>query len=250
MSETSRTKIPRAAQHTLHESRKRVPLNFGSSHLKEIRSRNSGPRITRLAGNDFALTRSEILDTSTSRDQEGNGDNPLVPKYRLASNSFAPLPISPTSANRKETDSIAQIRDATVHEEIINALNVAGYHKIAIRLTYLYRIIQDSDDPDDPIMNFMSLQNLALFFARDDVLLPDPDIGVDPEGLLQAEWHLSNVAALMNFLPDGKIVYAATSTVNGQGESEDNQGRGPADRAFAGGSFFSSQSKWPCSKLR
>lgn len=36
----------------------------------------------------------------------------------------------------------------------------------------------------------------------------------------------------MNFLPDGKIVYAATSTVNGRGESEDNQGRGPADRAL------------------
>ena len=232
LSETSHTKIPHAARHTHHESRKRVPLNFDASHPKEIRRRNSGPAITRWTGNDFALTRSKTQDISTSRDQEGTSDTPLVPKYRPDSISFAPLFISPISENLKETDPIAQIRDATVHDEIINALNVAGYHKIANRLTYLYKIIQDSDDPDDPIMNFMSLQYLALFFARDDVLLPDPDIGVDPEGLLQAEWHLSNVAALMNFLPDGKIVYAATSTVNGQGEPEDNQGRGPADRAL------------------
>lgn len=230
--ETSCTKAPHAARHTSYESRKRVTLDIDASHLKEIRSRYSGPAIARWAGKDFTFTRSDILETSASSDQDGTSDVPLARKYWLDSNSFAPLPNSPIIANRKKTDPIARIRSATVHEEIINALNVAGYRKIANRLTYLYNIIQDSDDPDDPIMSFMSLQNLALFFARDDVLLPDPDIGVDPEGLLQAEWHLSNVAALMNFLPDGKIVYAATSTVNGQGESEDNQGRGPADRAL------------------
>ncbi|MDE2771132.1 MAG: hypothetical protein OXI44_08205 [Bacteroidota bacterium] len=183
--ETSCTKTRQAARHIPDESRKRVTLDIDASQLEEILNRYSGPAIARWAGNDFTFTRSDILDTSASSDQDGTSDVTLVRKYWLDSNSFAPLPNSPIVANRKKTDPIARIRAATVHEEIINALNVAGYHKIANRLTYLYRIIKVSDDPDDPIMNFMSLQNLALFFVRDDVLLPDPDIGVDPEGLLQ-----------------------------------------------------------------
>jgi len=230
--ETSHSQIPHSVRQTLCKSRKQITLKNEKSNLEEIRNSNSDPTRTRWVGKSFSPTRSITLVSLANRDLGGISGVPIIRKNWLDLIGFSSLSRLPVSTNRKKVDPTLQIRDATVQEDIINALKAAGYHKIANRLAYLYEVIQESDDPDDSIMNFMSLQKLALFFTRDDVSLPDPDIGVDLEGLLQAEWHFSNVAALMKFLPDGKIIFAATSTVNGQGESEDIQGKGPGDIAL------------------
>ena len=104
----------------------------------------------------------------------------------------------------------AQITDANDHEEIFNILDIAGCKKIAMRLRYLHEITQD-DDPDDPAMQFTSLRELARFFTNEGSLsLPNPEIGISPNGLLQAEWHLNRASALMKFLPDGNVRFAAT----------------------------------------
>lgn len=232
LGETSQSQMLRSVQQTLHQSRKQITLRNDKSSLEEIRNSNSDPTRTWWVGKNFSPTRSKSLDSLANRDQGGIRGVSLTHKNWLDLIGFPSLSRLPINTTRKKVDPVPQIRDATVQEEIINALTVAGYHKIANRLNYLYEVIQESDDPDNSIMNFMSLQKLALFFTRDDVSLPDPDIGVDPEGFLQAEWHFSNVAALMKFLPDGKIVFAATSTVNGQGESQDIQGKGPGDIAL------------------
>lgn len=135
------------------------------------------------------------------------------------------VPSSPANDHRIKFDPLPQILDANFHEEIINVMSrLSGFDKIATRLDYLYQIIQDSDDPDDPEMNFKSLQNLAIFFIKYNTLFPDPDLGVDPEGLLQAEWHLGYAAALINFLPKDLVCIAGTSSLSGPMELHDIQG--------------------------
>ena len=103
----------------------------------------------------------------------------------------------------------AQITDANDHEEIFSLLDIVGCKKMAMRLRYLHEITKD-DDPDDPAMQFASLREFARFFTSEDVLLPDPEIGISPNGLLQAEWRLNKASALMKFLPDGNVRFAAT----------------------------------------
>lgn len=110
-----------------------------------------------------------------------------------------------------------RIENADNHEEIFEILNFAGHHKIAKRLAYLHEIPQD-DDPDysDPDMELKSLRKLALFFTSDGFSLPDPRIGISHNGLLQAEWYSRDAAALLNFMPDGEVVFAATLTNDDQ----------------------------------
>lgn len=109
---------------------------------------------------------------------------------------------------QKSPDLSTQINDATHHEGIFNILDLTEHQKIAKRLRYLHKITQN-DDPEDPAMELISLRELALFFASDDVSLPDPEIGISPDGLLQAEWHFDKASALMKFLLDGNIRFAA-----------------------------------------
>ncbi len=210
----------------------RITEQYDPSPPIEEHSRDSEPQIIQWSTNNFVTTRCTNFNSSNSPDQEESISVSLVKKNRSNSNKVAQSSSSPISSDCTEPNLILQIRNSTIHEEIFNALLIAGYHKIVNRLTYLYGILQDSDDPEDPDMDIKSLQNLALFFTKNSALLPPPDIGVDPEGLLQAEWHRSNVIVLMNFLPDEKIVFAATSTLNGQGESEDIQGQGQWDLAL------------------
>ena len=128
-------------------------------------------------------------------------------------------------------DLITQINDANNHEEIFEILDIAEHQKIAKRLRYLHEITQDND-PEDPAMKFISLRRLALFFASDDVSLPNPEIGISPSGLLQAEWHSSKAIALMKFPPDGNIVFAATLTIDRQNGSHDVHGTGGKELAL------------------
>ena len=105
---------------------------------------------------------------------------------------------------------INQIIGAREHGEILAILPLLGLRKIADRLDYLRDITKD-DDPEEPAMLLASLRELALFFVSDCPPWGVPDIGICPDGSLQAEWIMNRGAVAMEFLPDGLIRFAAIS---------------------------------------
>lgn len=137
-----------------------------------------------------------------------------------------------TNSSEDQADLIAQISDAINYEEIFSILNLVGHRGIAERLKYLHAITLDQD-PEDPAMDFQSLRELALFFVRDDVLLPDPEIGISPDGFLQVEWSSNKASALMKFLPDGSVRFAGISSPLGSnGKRQTIQGSGSTEFAL------------------
>lgn len=79
---------------------------------------------------------------------------------------------------------------------------------VAERVSYLLSL--DGDDPDETPIDIESLHSLAELLRRNQKL-PDPRIGVKPDGLMQIEWFLNPDGILaLTFLRDGLIrVYAA-----------------------------------------
>ena len=99
-----------------------------------------------------------------------------------------------------------QIKCATKIEDIINAIRIGGFDAIAERLTLLHKIIEEEQDEKPIVLH--SLQNFALFMVSESQL-PNPRIGINPNGLLQAVWRIPNYGTLaMNFLPSGKVIFA------------------------------------------
>ena len=103
----------------------------------------------------------------------------------------------------------SQIESGRTHEEIIAVLRLFDLNAIADRLSYLRQLVED--DPDEPSMALESLRALALFLMSERQL-PDPQIGVTPDGLAQIEWRLpTNGILAMEFLSSGLIRFAAIS---------------------------------------
>ena len=103
----------------------------------------------------------------------------------------------------------ARIVAASSVEEIVAVLNSTGQHGLADRIKFLHGLSED--DPDEPSIVFQSLRQLALFLVSDR-RFGEPQIGLSPEGLLQAEWAPKKGDVLvMNFLPDGMIQFAAVA---------------------------------------
>ena len=125
-------------------------------------------------------------------------------------------------------------------EEIVAAMRGYGLAAIADRLNHLRA--QIADDPDEPDLVLESLRSFADFFMHED-RLPLPEVGIGPEGFLEAEWRIpaergaSVVASharwvrpderywgqgdgilAMKFLPSGSIQYAAISGPVGRGK--------------------------------
>ena len=101
------------------------------------------------------------------------------------------------------------ITDAATCEEIVAAIRYGGWNAIADRLTYLRSLVLD--DPDEIPIQIESLRNLALFIAnRQQQQLPEPQIGINPDGFACTEWRIANHGILaMDFLPSGQIRFAA-----------------------------------------
>ena len=135
---------------------------------------------------------------------------------------------SPGSA---ETRLIASILSATSHEPILAALRLLGIRAIAARLTYLHQLTAD-DDPDEPPMTLSSLQQCALFFASEP-RHRDADIGISPDGLLQAQWPAKGGGVLaVRFLPSGFLQFAAVSEPSTPAERRRVHGTLPKDEAL------------------
>ncbi len=113
---------------------------------------------------------------------------------------------------------------------IVDALRSHGLDELAARLTHLSVII--ADDPDEPDLVLESLRSFAGFFMQA-TRLPAPEIGVGPQGILEAEWRIpasgGSIPAssapywgcgdgilAMKFLSSGLVQFAATSGLAGQ----------------------------------
>ena len=109
----------------------------------------------------------------------------------------------------------ARIDGATSIEEIVAILEMSGLDSIAARICYLQGL--PDEDPDEPPLQFDSLRALATFLLGEQQL-GSPQIGVNPDGLAQAEWRVDERGILaMEFLPSGLIRFAAVSAPAGSG---------------------------------
>ncbi len=126
----------------------------------------------------------------------------------------------------------ARIVAAARPTEIVAVLRLAGKRRLADRVKHLSELVED--DPDEPPIVFPSLRELALFLVSER-RIGDPEIGLSPDGLLQAEWPVKNGGVLvMNFLPDGMIQFAAVanSAIRGDRRRRVN-GTLPKDEALS-----------------
>ena len=100
-------------------------------------------------------------------------------------------------------------------EQIFDILRKRGLSAVAERLSYLHGL---TDNPDEPPMNVDSVRELAAFLLSER-WLPHPQIGVNPDGLVQAEWRLSGAPEdqgvggilVLEFLRSGLIRFAGLS---------------------------------------
>ena len=106
-----------------------------------------------------------------------------------------------------------QIENASTPEEIIDILRRFNLAAIADRLTDLRELVED--DPEESPMELESLRSLATFLMSEirERQLPEPEIGVTPDGLVEIAWSLPphNGILAMDFLISGKIQYTAIS---------------------------------------
>ena len=101
-------------------------------------------------------------------------------------------------------------------ELIIEELRKSGLSAVADRLSWLRQLA--ADDPDERPMDADSLRRLAAFLVSER-RLPHPQIGVSPDGLVQAEWRLPGTAGdaegggilALEFLRSGLIQFAGLS---------------------------------------
>ncbi len=126
----------------------------------------------------------------------------------------------------------ARIVAASKPAEIVAVLRLAQLHRLADRVEYLHRLVKD--DPDEPAIEFASLKELALFLVSER-RFGEPEIGVSPDGFLQAEWPVKNGGVLvMNFLPDGLVQFAAVAeSVIGDDRRRRVNGTLPKDEALS-----------------
>ena len=104
---------------------------------------------------------------------------------------------------------LKEIETASTHEEISVALRLKGFEAAAERLSQLGRLV--AKNSDEPHLEIESVRALASFLMSEKQL-PEPQIGVTPNGLVQIEWRVpTNGILAMEFLISGLIRFAAIS---------------------------------------
>ena len=125
-----------------------------------------------------------------------------------------------------------QVENASTPEEIIDILRRFNLDAIADRLTDLRTLVED--DPEESPMKLESLRSLATFLMSEirERQLPEPEIGVTPDGLVEIAWSLPphNGILAMDFLLSGQIQYTAISAPAQHGvERKTASGTSPKD---------------------
>ena len=104
---------------------------------------------------------------------------------------------------------LKEIETASTHEDISVALRLEGFEAAAERLSQLGSLV--AENPDEPHLEIESVRALASFLMSEKQL-PEPRIGVTPDGLVQIEWRVPTKGILaMEFLISGLIRFAAIS---------------------------------------
>lgn len=134
------------------------------------------------------------------------------------------------------TIAAGQVLAATRPDEIAAALALGGRRAAADRIRDLDGMMRDGD-PDEAAIVLASLRELALSLLDRFLLgrhgLIEPEIGLDPNGLLLAEWASAERGVLaMKFLPGGMIRFAGVSAAVGAGPRLRVNGELPKDFAL------------------
>ena len=127
---------------------------------------------------------------------------------------------------------LKEIEAASTHEEISAVLGLNGFEAAADRLSQLRSLV--AEDSDEPRLEIESVRALASFLMSERQL-PDPQIGVSPDGFIQIEWRVpTNGILAMEFLPSNLIRFAAISAPTQSGVARMSvHGTLPKDEALA-----------------
>ena len=117
------------------------------------------------------------------------------------------------------------VDEADSKEKIIALVRHFGLESTAKRLAYLDKLADD--DPEEEHFGLESLRRFAVFVL--DRRLPPPKIGIGPGGLVHAVWRAPDGVLSMDFLPSGKVIFAAVL----QDGEWDARGVLPPDRMMA-----------------
>ena len=90
-------------------------------------------------------------------------------------------------------------------EDVIALIRRFGLESTANRLTYLDGLAEDDSEEEHFVLE--SLRRFAVFVL--DRHLPSPKIGISPGGLVHAVWWVPDGVLSMDFLPSGKVRFAA-----------------------------------------
>ena len=115
-----------------------------------------------------------------------------------------------------ESGAAKTLQDTSQPEEITAMLRRSGLAGVADRLGYLRELEDEQEDTEDRPLALDSLRELARFLM-DERWLPEPEVGVSPDGLAHAEWRLpaiprntgGNGLLVMEFLCSGRVRFAA-----------------------------------------
>ena len=159
-------------------------------------------------------------------------DNATATDIRKLVARYIPGGVTFTGSDRDDRNiAAARILAAMQPQEVIASLSLGGRHTIAARIRELHEMAGDGA-PDETPIRLTSLRELALFFMKRHQLA-DPEIGLSPDGLLQAEWMSAEGGVLaMKFLPDGMIQFAAVSAADRAGRRLRVCGVLPKDRVL------------------
>ena len=94
-------------------------------------------------------------------------------------------------------------------QRIIDLLRNNGREILAEKLITMLRDVQE--DPDEPEINVVSLQQMAQFFVEQKEFA-DPFIGPDSRGIVHAEWRIFGNGVLVMVFPDDGVVLLVAQT--------------------------------------
>ena len=90
---------------------------------------------------------------------------------------------------------LLKVLKTTQPDTLLNMLKDGGYSSEVDRIEQLYKIVEE-DPNNEPPISLRSLKSLTIFFLSSElpIVLKYPNICIDPNGYLQAEWKLESVA--------------------------------------------------------
>ena len=138
------------------------------------------------------------------------------------------LPDRDVTFMSKHSSSSKQIGQDVKHMgviEIVEMVRSSGWGRIADRIAYLNELA--ANDLDGQCIDLESLRRFAEFIIHAQV--PYPQIGIDADGYVHAEWRNGKSIFDIEFLPSGIADYVSADPQQGHGSWSPNGAR-PVDQ--------------------